>query len=70
VGCRGPSNAYIEKESQVWFDRLQKIFERMTDIPPEEIYKALHSPQLSLFLFQFTDYMGNDRKPRQKEKVL
>jgi F420-non-reducing hydrogenase small subunit len=70
VGCRGPSNAYIEKESRVWFDRVQKVFERMTDIPPEEINQALHSPQLSLFLFQFTDYLGNDRKPRPKEKVL
>jgi F420-non-reducing hydrogenase small subunit len=70
VGCRGPSNAYIEKESQVWFDRLQKVFERLTDIPPDEIYKALHSPQLSLFLFQFTDYMNGDRPPRPKEKVL
>lgn len=70
VGCRGPSDAYIEKESQVWFDRVQKVFERLTDIPPEEIYKALHSPQLSLFLFQFTDYSNDDRPPRPKEKVL
>lgn len=70
VGCRGPSDAYIEKGSQFWFDRVQNVFERMTDIPPEEINIALHSPQLSLFLFQFTDYMGGDRKPRPKEKVL
>lgn len=70
VGCRGPSDAYIEKESQVWFDRVQKVFERMTDIPPEEINTALHSPQLSLFLFQFTDYMNGNRAPRPKEKVL
>jgi hypothetical protein len=70
VGCRGPSDAYIEKGSQFWFDRVQNVFERMTDIPPEEINSALHSPQLSLFLFQFTDYMGGDRKPRPKEKVL
>ena len=70
VGCRGPSNAYIEKESQVWFDRVQKVFENMTDIPPEEINAALHSPQLSLFLFQFTDYANSSRPPRPKEKVL
>lgn len=70
VGCRGPSDAYIEKESQVWFDRVQKVFERMTDIPSEEINEALHSPQLSLFLFQFTDYMNGNRAPRPKEKVL
>jgi len=70
VGCRGPSNAYIEKDSQIWFDRIQNVFERMTDIPPEEIQEALHSPQLSLFLFQFTDYMNNDRPPRPKEKIL
>ena len=70
VGCRGPSNAYIEKESQVWFDRVQTAFERLTDIPHDEIEKALHSPQLSLFLFQFPDYMNGERKPRPKEKVL
>ncbi len=70
VGCRGPSNAYIEKESQVWFDRVQKVFERLTDIPPDEINRALHSPQLSLFLFQFADYLDGGRPPRLKEKVL
>lgn len=70
VGCRGPSDAYIEKESSVWFDRLQQVFERLTDIPPQEIYDALHSPQLSLFLFQFTDYLGNGGPSRPKEKVL
>ena len=70
VGCRGPSDAYIEKESSVWFDRVQNVFERMTDIPPEEIKEALHSPQLSLFLFQFTDYSEGGRPPRPKDKVL
>ncbi len=70
VGCRGPSDAYIEKESSVWFDRVQQVFERMTDIPPEEIKEALHSPQLSLFLFQFTDYSEGGRPPRPKDKVL
>ena len=70
VGCRGPSDAYIEKESSVWFDRVQQVFERLTDIPPEEIKEALHSPQLSLFLFQFTDYSEGGRPPRPKDKVL
>ncbi|MBG0788162.1 MAG: hypothetical protein H0S79_24000 [Anaerolineaceae bacterium] len=70
VGCRGPSDAYIEKESSVWFDRVEKVFERLTDIPPEEIKEALHSPQLSLFLFQFTDYSDGGRPPRPKDKVL
>jgi F420-non-reducing hydrogenase small subunit len=70
VGCRGPSDAYIEKGSQVWFDRVQSVFERLTDIPPDEIREALHSPQLSMFLFQFTDYADGGRPPRPKEKVL
>jgi hypothetical protein len=70
VGCRGPSDAYIEKKSQVWFDRVQNVIERLTDIPPEEIRNALHSPQLSMFLFQFTDYADANRPPRPKEKVL
>lgn len=70
VGCRGPSNAFIEKESTVWLENIQRVFERMTDIPPEEINAVLRSPQLSLFLFQFSDYAGGDRPPRHKEKVL
>lgn len=70
VGCRGPSDAYIEKESSVWFERIQRVFENMTDIPPQEINKALHSPQLSLFLFQFIDYLDSERPPRLKEMVL
>ncbi len=70
VGCRGPSNAFIEKESNVWMESIQRVFERMTDIPPEEIREALHSPQLSLFLFQFSDYAGGTRPPRSKDKVL
>jgi hypothetical protein len=37
---------------------VQGVFERLTDIPPDEIQEALHSPQLSMFLFQFTDYMN------------
>jgi F420-non-reducing hydrogenase small subunit len=70
VGCRGPSNAFIDKESSVWLEKIQHVFEHMTDIPPEEINQALRSPQLSMFLFQFSDYVGGDRPPRSKEKVL
>jgi F420-non-reducing hydrogenase small subunit len=70
VGCRGPSNAFIEKESGVWLEKIQRVFEHMTDIPPEEVDGALRSPQLSMFLFQFSDYAGGDRPPRSKEKVL
>ena len=70
VGCRGPSDAFIEKESSVWLEKIQRVFEHMTDIPPEEINEALRSPQLSMFLFQFSDYAGGDRPPRSKEQVL
>jgi len=68
VGCRGPSNALIEKDSQAWLDGIQRVFATMTDIPAEEVREALLSPQLALFLFQFSDYAGG--KPRPKEKVL
>ncbi len=70
VGCRGPSNAFIEKESTVWLENIQRVFERMTDIPPEEINAALRSPQLSMFLFQFSDYAGGNRRVRSKDEVL
>jgi F420-non-reducing hydrogenase small subunit len=75
VGCRGPSDAFIEKESQAWFSSIQKVFETWTDVPPEEISAALRSPQLALFLFQFSDYAsptsaGAPRPPRPKEKIL
>ncbi len=69
VGCRGPSDAFIERESAAWFKSIQRVFARMTDIPPEEIEAALRSPQLALFLFQFSDY-AEGRAPRPKEKVL
>jgi hypothetical protein len=47
----------------------------MTDIPAEEIEAALRSPQLALFLFQFSDYAPSSlaravRFPRPKEKIL
>ena len=70
VGCRGPSNAFIEKESGVWMENIQRVFERMTNIPSEELNEALRSPQLSMFLFQFSDYAGGNRRIRSKDKVL
>jgi F420-non-reducing hydrogenase small subunit len=70
VGCRGPSDMLIEKDSQAWLQSIQRVFEAMTDIPPEELREGLLSPQLALFLFQFSDYAGEDRPPRPKEKVL
>jgi F420-non-reducing hydrogenase small subunit len=70
VGCRGPSNAFIEKEAQTWFDSIQRVFTSMTDAPAEEIAEALHSPQMALFLFQFSDYAGQGRPLRPKEKIL
>jgi hypothetical protein len=42
----------------------------MTDIAEEEIDAALRSPQLALFLFQFSDYAGGQRVVRSKDKVL
>jgi F420-non-reducing hydrogenase small subunit len=70
VGCRGPSDAFIEKESSAWFTAIQRVFKRMTDIPPAEIEAALRSPQMALFLFQFADYGGVDQPPRKKEQIL
>jgi F420-non-reducing hydrogenase small subunit len=70
VGCRGPSDVFIERESKFWLKSIQRVFAGMTDIPEEEVSEALRSPQLSLFLFQFSDYAVEDREPRPKEKVL
>jgi F420-non-reducing hydrogenase small subunit len=73
VGCRGPSDALIEKESSVWFASILRVFAALTDIPPDEVSAALRSPQLALFLFQFSDYAargGSVTAPRPKEKVL
>ena len=70
VGCRGPSDFFIEKESEAWLSSIQKVFETMTDIPTDEIAQALVSPQFALFLFQFSDYAGGTRPPRRKEKVI
>lgn len=70
VGCRGPSDVFIEKDSQVWLSSIKRIFDSLTNIPDEEIDAALRSPQLALFLFQFSDYADGHRPPRAKEKVL
>lgn len=68
LGCRGPSDAFIEKESKAWFNAIQRVFTSMTDIPSTEIEDGLHSPQLALFLFQFSDYQGEKKPVRPKEK--
>jgi len=70
VGCRGPSDVFIERESTAWFDSIKRVFNAMTDVPDEELDEALRSPQLSLFLFQFSDYTELNQQPRPKEKVL
>jgi F420-non-reducing hydrogenase small subunit len=70
VGCRGPSDSFIEKDSVAWFAAVQRVFEKMTDVPPEEIAAELRSPQLALFLFQFADYAGDDRPARRSDDVL
>ena len=70
VGCRGPSDVLIEKDSQVWLTSIQRVFQALTEIPQDELREALVSPQLALFLFQFSDYAGPGKSPRPKEKVL
>ncbi|MCK4692280.1 MAG: hypothetical protein KAT23_01530 [Anaerolineales bacterium] len=70
VGCRGPSDAFIDKGSEAWLETIHRVFANMTDVPFEELDAALRSPQLALFLFQFSDYASTSRPPRPKEKVL
>lgn len=70
VGCRGPSDAFIERESQAWFTSIHRVFSKMTDIPHDEVETALRSPQLSLFLFQFADYAAAGLPPRDKDQVV
>ncbi len=65
-----PSDAFIEQESEVWLKSIKRVFSSMTDVPEAEIDEALRSPQLALFLFQFSDYASGDRLVRPKEKVL
>lgn len=67
VGCRGPSDGFIERTSDAWIDAICRVFERMTDIPPEDIARSIRSPQFALFLFQFADYAET---PRDKSKVF
>jgi F420-non-reducing hydrogenase small subunit len=70
VGCRGPSDVLIERESSAWFTSIRRVFRALTDIPAEEVEAGLRSPQYALFLFQFSDYAAAERPPRPKEKVL
>jgi F420-non-reducing hydrogenase small subunit len=70
VGCRGPSDALIDKDADAWFANITRVFTAMTAIPPAELDTALHSPQLALYLFQFADYDNPGKAPRQKDKVL
>ncbi|OEU83291.1 MAG: hypothetical protein BA865_01960 [Desulfobacterales bacterium S5133MH4] len=70
VGCRGPSDLFIEKGSKKWFATIQRVFSKMTDIPVHEIEAALRSPQLSLFLSQFSHYAHKEPHPKLKAKVL
>jgi F420-non-reducing hydrogenase small subunit len=70
VGCRGPSDNLIEKESSAWLESIQNVFATMTDIPAEEVKTGLLSPQMAMFLFQFSDYASTQRPPRPKQKVL
>lgn len=67
VGCRGPSDGFISRSSREWFDAINKVFARMTNIPPQTIEQELRSPQFALFVFQFADYAGT---PRDVEKVI
>ena len=67
VGCRGPSDALIEKDSQAWLTSIQRVFDALTEIPQDELREALVSPQLALFLVQFADYAGLGKSPRPKE---
>jgi F420-non-reducing hydrogenase small subunit len=70
VGCRGPSDVFIERKSEAWLNSIKRVFASLTNIPEEELDTALRSPQLALFLFQFSDYGAEDRPPRPKEKLL
>ncbi len=70
VGCRGPSDAFIEKEAMTWFNAIQRVFTAMTDIPSTEIVAGLRTAQLALFLFQFSDFHGRKGPIRPKDKVI
>jgi F420-non-reducing hydrogenase small subunit len=68
VGCRGPSDSLIEKDSVAWMEGIGRVFATLTNVPAEEVEAGLRSPHLALFLFQFSDYASG--KPHPKEKVL
>lgn len=70
VGCRGPADALIEAGAEAWLTSIKRVFHALTDIPDEELDQALRSPQLAMFLFQFSDYAAPERPPRPKEKIL
>lgn len=70
VGCRGPSDAFIEKDAQTWLRAIARVLATMTDVPEEQVQAELRSPALSLFLFQFADYDGVGRASRPKSKVI
>ncbi len=66
VGCRGPSDAFMEKDTESWYAAIERVLTTMTDIPPEEIREALHSPHLAMYTLQLSDSIG----VRPKDKVL
>jgi len=66
VGCRGPSDSFVDKQSGEWFERIERVFGSLTDIPTEEIDAALRAPHMALFLFQFTDQTEGPDSPRDK----
>jgi F420-non-reducing hydrogenase small subunit len=74
VGCRGPSDAFVEREASDWFSSIKRVLLGLTDVPEDEIEAGLRSPQLALFLFQFSDYEppghGSITPRRKKENVL
>lgn len=70
VGCRGPSDTFIKKGSKKWLATIKHVFLKLTDIPADEVETALLSPQLSLFLFQFSDYSHNEPGPKLNAEVL
>jgi len=60
----------MEKGKTAWLQSIQRIFETLTEIPASAIDAGLRSPQLSMFLFQFSDYDGTRRRIRPKEKMI
>jgi F420-non-reducing hydrogenase small subunit len=70
VGCRGPSDPFIEHQSSGWLDKIKRVFTTLTDVPEHEIDNALRSPQMSLFLFQFADIAGKTNQDEIKDRLL